>query len=653
MVSIVVPVHNAEQYIRQTVDSVLHQTYTDWELILVDDVSTDHSVDVIRKIISENPGKRILLFCQSKNLGAAAARNRGVEEARGRYLAYLDADDLWLEDKLEKQLQFIQKHEAAFTFTAYEFGSAKAVPTGKITRVPRTLNYKEALSRTVIFTSTVMIDTQKLGKPMMPEVPSEDTATWWEILRKGTIAYGLNQPLAIYRRPANSLSSDKKVAVRRIWNLYRNQEGLGRIQSAWLLLLWSIRAVVRRMMDDVVRTHLEAIRRFTVLQLGFLGLVLHTAIYAVFWFRILYPELELVRYNRKGENLGVGLHLYFRGHLLILLIYFSILLFLSNSSGSSRMGYLKPWNAFSSQITSLAVGNILTYFQLSVMKNWLLPGWPFLAMTGIQFVIAGIWAFLSDVIYRNVFPPRETLVVNLGGVDAKETIERFLTRQDKFQVTKLMESESMQAIEKECLRWYDCVVICGGEAGQRRELIEYCYQRFIRIYLIPYIGDLLIQGTEQMDLFDTPILQLKEYTIRWEVRLIKNVGEFLLCLIPALVSLLFVPFHGKMKQERCLGRNRKEFTKYGLGFWNVLNGTMALVGPEAKEVTRAREELQKDKRASYRYRIKPGIIGLTQLYRSADTSEEDQLKMDIYYILHYSLHTDIKLLLQSLRQLSK
>ena len=244
LVSIVVPVYNAGKYIEKTIQMVQEQTYTNWELILVDDCSKDDSVDKIEPFLSE----KIRLIKKEQNAGAAEARNTGLEQMRGRYLAFLDADDVWKKEKLEKELAFMKEKNAAFCITAYEFGDEKAKGTGKIVQVPETLTFKQALSRTIIFTTTVLLDTEKIDKNLlrMPNVASEDTATWWQILKAGHAAYGLNENLAIYRRPGKSLSSNKLVAIKRIWSLYRKQAGLNVIQSAYYFVNWAFRAVWRR-----------------------------------------------------------------------------------------------------------------------------------------------------------------------------------------------------------------------------------------------------------------------------------------------------------------------------------------------------------------------------------------------------------------------
>ena len=250
MVSIIVPVYRAQAFIAETIAMVRKQTYHNWELILVDDASPDDSAKLIQNMIDEKSTEeeRIRLIRKEKNEGAAKARNTGIALAQGRYIAFLDADDIWFPDKLEKELAFMKKKQAGFAFTAYEFGDENPKGTGKTVTVPEQLTYRKALSRTIIFTTTVIFDTKVIPKELirMPEVESEDTATWWKILRAGYTAYGLNEVLAIYRRPEKSLSSNKFIAMKRIWNLYRKEEKLALPDSIFCFCLWAIRATLRR-----------------------------------------------------------------------------------------------------------------------------------------------------------------------------------------------------------------------------------------------------------------------------------------------------------------------------------------------------------------------------------------------------------------------
>lgn len=248
MVSVVVPVYHAQKFIEATMDSVWAQTYTDWELLLVVDGREDPTIPVIEAYRERKNDPRICLLIQEKNQGAALARNRAVREAQGRYIAYLDADDLWKPQKLERELAFMKEKDAAFVFTGYEFADENAVGTGKVVRVPEKLTYRQALKNTTIFTTTVMFDTAKIEKDAleMPNMKSEDTALWWRVLRSGHPAYGLDENLVYYRRPGKSLSSNKLEAIRRIWNLYRKAEGLSIPYSFYNFCFWAVTAVWRR-----------------------------------------------------------------------------------------------------------------------------------------------------------------------------------------------------------------------------------------------------------------------------------------------------------------------------------------------------------------------------------------------------------------------
>lgn len=247
LVSIVVPVYNSEKFIAETIKSVQDQTYANWELLLVNDVSTDKSVEIIKEL--QKKDKRIKLFNNRVNSGAGPSRNRGIKEAKGQYLAFLDADDLWLKTKLAKQVKFMQKNDCAFSFTGYEFADASGKPNGKKVRVPKTINYKQALKNTIIFTSTVMFDISKLKKSQiqMPDVRrGQDTACWWSVLKLIPSAYGLNEDLSYYRRTPETLSANKYKALKRTWYLYRNVEQINFTKSFYNFTFYSLNAFMRR-----------------------------------------------------------------------------------------------------------------------------------------------------------------------------------------------------------------------------------------------------------------------------------------------------------------------------------------------------------------------------------------------------------------------
>ena len=248
LVSIIVPVHNAEKYILDTISTVTNQTYKNWELLLIDDFSDDNSVNLIKKY--EKKDDRIKLLLNKENLGAAITRNNGIKNASGRYICFLDADDLWNKEKLEKQLNFMKKNNCIFSFTGYEFTDENGIPSGKKVYVPQKINYKQALKNTTIWTSTVMFDMSKLKKDdiYMPNVKrGQDTATWWKVLKKIDYAYGINEILSFYRRSGKTLSSNKLIALKRTWNLYRNVENLNVFYSFYNFCFYCINALRRRL----------------------------------------------------------------------------------------------------------------------------------------------------------------------------------------------------------------------------------------------------------------------------------------------------------------------------------------------------------------------------------------------------------------------
>lgn len=246
-VSIIIPVYNASLFLSDTIKTIQDQTYDNWEAIFVNDCSKDDSVSIIKK--AQKKDKRIILLENKKNSGAAITRNNGIKYATGRYICFLDADDLWDKNKLKKQLKFMNERKSAFSFTGYEFASSDGIPNGKKVYVPNKINYKEALKNTTIWTSTVMFDMSLLNKEdiYMPNVErGQDTATWWKVLKKVDYAYGLNEILSYYRRSSGSLSSNKIKALKRTWNLYRNVEKLNLISSLYNFTFYCINALKRR-----------------------------------------------------------------------------------------------------------------------------------------------------------------------------------------------------------------------------------------------------------------------------------------------------------------------------------------------------------------------------------------------------------------------
>lgn len=225
IVSVIMPSYNAERFIKGSIESVLEQTYIDWELIIVDDRSTDNTVKIIDTYMQQD--KRIKYIVLEENSGPAVARNRAIEEARGRYIAFLDSDDLWSPNKLSKQISFMQEHDIAFSYTSYYRIEEKSGEIIDRISIPKKVDYSELLKQNIIGCLTAIYDTQKIGKAYMPEIRKrQDFGLWLNILKKIPYAYGMDEPVAYYRVRTASVSSNKIHASKYNWKLYRKVEKL-------------------------------------------------------------------------------------------------------------------------------------------------------------------------------------------------------------------------------------------------------------------------------------------------------------------------------------------------------------------------------------------------------------------------------------------
>ncbi|MCI8748339.1 MAG: glycosyltransferase family 2 protein [Lachnospiraceae bacterium] len=246
-VTVVTPSWNSSKYIETTIKSVQAQTYQNWEMIIVDDCSTDNTVDIVHKISEQD--SRIKILIQDVNGGAAKARTRSMRAGNGRFVAYLDADDIWKPDKLEKQVSFMKDNDYAFSCTSYEVIDDDGKPKNKYIHMLPKVNYTGFLTNNLLQTVGIMVDTCKVDKKylVMPDIRrSQDAATWLQILKAGFDCYGLDEILAGYRRAENSLSSNKFKAVKGVWSLYRDIEHLSLPFSCYCFVRYAFLAIWKR-----------------------------------------------------------------------------------------------------------------------------------------------------------------------------------------------------------------------------------------------------------------------------------------------------------------------------------------------------------------------------------------------------------------------
>ncbi|SDR81267.1 glycosyltransferase family 2 protein [Bradyrhizobium canariense] len=244
LVSIITPSWNVERLIGETIESVQAQTLGDWELLIADDCSTDNTAAVIESYAAKDP--RIKLIRQPRNGGPALARQAAIEQAQGRFIAFLDSDDLWLPPKLERQIAFAREHRAALSFTAFRRINEDGSTTGRLIPVPASLTYEQLIKNTSIATLTALVDRDIAGNIAMKNEPYDDFCLWLSILKPGHVAWGLNEDLARYRVRGVSVSSRPMRSAGWVWHIYRNVEGLSLLKSAWCFAHWSARAWLKR-----------------------------------------------------------------------------------------------------------------------------------------------------------------------------------------------------------------------------------------------------------------------------------------------------------------------------------------------------------------------------------------------------------------------
>lgn len=244
LVSIITPTYNSAKYIRETIASVQNQSHANWEMILIDDCSTDNTVEIIEEIQKTEP--RIHLIKSDVNQGPAVSRNKGIRIAKGKYMTFLDADDIWLEDFIENSIATIKTTNIHFVFSSYKRSNENLEFVYSDFIVPEKVTYTDILKTNSISCLTAFIDIEMLGKKMMPEVyKRQDMGLWLKYLKEIPYAYGIKQPKAIYRIRENSLSRNKFNLIKYQWEFYRQVERLSIPSSCYYMLQWTVRGFIK------------------------------------------------------------------------------------------------------------------------------------------------------------------------------------------------------------------------------------------------------------------------------------------------------------------------------------------------------------------------------------------------------------------------
>ncbi len=433
---------------------------------------------------------------------------------------------------------------------------------------------------------------------------------------------------------------------------------------------------------------IEAAKRTIILQMSLIGLVFQTVLYIYVWHKV---------YNDIMQS-GMWRSFHRKGFWLLAAVYFILLLFFTATYGGLKVGYLKPMDVFFSQVISLLCANIVSYFQISLLSLGLVTPYPLLLMMLGQIVVSAGWTLVSHKLYQRFFPPKQLLFIS-GGRPTEDILKKFETRRDKYNIIKCAaESEGPEALEREIVSRYDGVVLWDMDTAIRNRLLKFCYSRGIRVYMMPKIPDIMIKGSDQLHLFDTPILLTREYAMTVEQRAVKRLIDIVCAMILMIVTAPFMIVTAAAiklydggpvlyRQVRCT-RDMREFRilkfrsmctdaeKDGVArlaakndsritpigkfirmtridelpqLFNILNGEMSFIGPRPERPEIIRQYQEDMPEFTFRTKVKAGLAGYAQVYGKYNTTPYDKLKLDLFYIENYSVWLDLKLMLLTLK----
>ena len=433
---------------------------------------------------------------------------------------------------------------------------------------------------------------------------------------------------------------------------------------------------------------IEAAKRTIILQMSLIGLVFQTVLYVYVWYKV---------YNDIMQS-GMWRSFHRKGFWLLAAVYFILLLFFTATYGGLKVGYLKPMDVFLSQVISLLCTNIVSYFQISLLSLGLVTPYPLMLMMLGQIVVSALWTYISHKLYQRFFPPKNLLFIS-GERPTLDILKKFETRRDKYKIMKCAaESEGLEALEREIVTCYDGVVLWDINTALRNKLLKFCYSKGIRVYMMPKIPDIMIKGSDQLHLFDTPILLTREYAMTIEQRVVKRLIDIVcsvLLMILASPFMLVTAIAIKLydggpvlyKQIRCT-RDMREFRilkfrsmrtdaeKDGIArlaskndsritpvgrlirkvridelpqLFNILKGEMSFIGPRPERPEIIRQYQEEMPEFTFRTKVKAGLAGYAQVYGKYNTTPYDKLKLDLFYIENYSVWLDLKLMLLTLK----
>jgi teichuronic acid biosynthesis glycosyltransferase TuaG len=239
-VSIITPTFNSAKFLEKTADSVFNQTFSDWEWVIVDDLSTDNTREILNKL--QNKDSRVKCFLSEQNLGSGPARNKAIENASGEYIAFLDSDDIWIPERLKLHIDFMEQKQSVFSHTSYGFIDEHDKVIKKTFHVSNhPISYVDLLKRTEISCLTAIYNQKKIGKFFMPDLRrKQDYALWLAILKKGYVSDPLDVETAFYRQHSSSATSNKLNLILKHWKFLNQNEKLNWLQSFYYTMSWGL-----------------------------------------------------------------------------------------------------------------------------------------------------------------------------------------------------------------------------------------------------------------------------------------------------------------------------------------------------------------------------------------------------------------------------
>lgn len=426
----------------------------------------------------------------------------------------------------------------------------------------------------------------------------------------------------------------------------------------------------------------RAFRRIVVLLLLAVVIVAQTLIFWYFW--------------DTHYSQGMTREFFFKGHIVLLFVYALMFTIFCNVYGAFKIRRLQYSNIVFSQFLALLFTNFIMYLQISMLSLKMVNPAPLIGMSFDNVLCCLIWCAISMGVYRWLYPPKDLLLI-YSDRDPDNLVKKIETRQDKYIIKDEIHcDEDWEKIEK-AIREHQAVLLCDIPSGKRNNIVKYCYMYDKRAYITPKLSDIIIIGAEQNNLFDSPLLVTKIKGLRWEEAFIKRILDLIIALIlcvPTVIVTIIVALgnliwdrgpifytqprltqNGKvfkilkfrsMKVDsekdgaRLAAKDDERVTKVGKilrathldelpQVFNILMGQMSVVGPRPERPEIAEEYEKEIPEFRFRLKVKAGLTGYAQVYGKYNTTPYDKLKLDLYYIQHYKIWTDIQLILMTFK----